>query len=361
MVIKCDVLVVGAGPAGVSAAYFIKHHDKSNSINVDLVERLDSEMYKQYHDMCGEAVSKYLFDELLPLKPRGIVEEIKLIREYWPGDIEIDTPVKGYILDRAQFLESIIDEFRKKDGYFENKPVKAVSQRDSKVNVKFGDESKDYDYVIAADGANSMIRKSLGISGRTRNFIQYIIDKEPEQGTLVFKYDEKYGGDYEWIFPHEGKTKIGYPLIRDKVFKPKGEILEKQSRAIGYGGINRYVHGRILLVGDAACQTNALTKGGIRAGMIAGKIVANAIINGNPKKYESEWLRTDFSSDVFNESFKQLKNMNNRDLQKHIEPFKDVNMDSFYQRSVLYIKTLLLYRKYIKLYKAYDLANEAGW
>ena len=361
MAIECDVLVVGAGPAGASAAYFLKHYDKDDSINVDLVERLDPKRYSEYHDMCGEAVTQYLFEELLPLKPAGIVEKIKLIKEYWPGDIEIDTPVEGYIIDRTKFLESITDEFRKKGGNFENKSVKAVSQRGDKVEVGIGNESKEYDYVIAADGANSMIRKSLGIHGRTRNFIQYIIDKEPEQGALIFYNDEKYEGDYLWEFPHEGKTKVGYPMLSSKLPKPDGKIIKKQSRAIGYGGVDKYVDGKILLVGDAACQDNAISKGGIRPGMVAGRMAAEAVVNENPKSYEQEWLKTDFAANIFLEAFEQLSRMNNGELERHIRPFKDANLQNILQSTVLYLKLLLFYRKYLKLYKAYDLANKFGW
>lgn len=355
-----DVLVVGAGPAGASAAYFLKHYDKDDLINVDLVDRLDSKRYSEYHDMCGEAVTQYLFEELLPLKPEGIVEKIKLIKEYWPGDIEIDTPVEGYIIDRTKFLESITDEFRKKGGNFENKSVKVVSQKGDVVGVGIGNESKEYDYVIAADGANSMIRKSLGIHGRTRNFIQYIIDKEPEQGALIFYNDEKYEGDYLWEFPHEGKTKVGYPLLPE-LSKPKGKIIKKQSRAIGYGGVDKYVDGKILLVGDAACQDNIITKGGIRPGMVAGRMAAEAVVKGNPENYQKEWLKTDFASTIFLEAFEKLSRMDNKELEYHIKPFKGVDFQNIFQSNILYFKLLLFYRKYLKLYKAYDLSEKVGW
>lgn len=357
----CNILVVGAGPAGVSAAYFIKQYDKNDSINVDLVERLNLDKYQQYHDMCGEAISKSLIEEIAPLKPKGIIAQINLIKEYWPGAIQIDTEMNGYLIDRGIFFKSIIDEFEKLGGHFDNKTVKTLKQKNDEVNVNFGDKSKNYDYVIASDGANSMIRKNLGIHGKTRTFIQYIIDEEPKQGVLEFFYDEQYKGDYKWIFPHEDKIKIGYPLLPTKKFKPEGKILKKQSRKIGYGGIDKYVAGRILLTGDAACQTNPITKGGIRAGMIAGKLAADAIVKEDPKKYEKEWLKTDFSNKIFLKSFEKLEKMNNEMLEEHIKPFKNVNIKNVYQRSFLYLKLLLFYRKHMDLYKAYNLSNKVGW
>jgi len=57
MVKNYKVLVVGAGPAGTSTAFFLKHFDKNNIFNVDLIERLPSDKFSRYHDMCGEAIS----------------------------------------------------------------------------------------------------------------------------------------------------------------------------------------------------------------------------------------------------------------------------------------------------------------
>ncbi len=358
---KCNVLVVGAGPAGTSAAYFIKHYDKENHINVDLVDRLDSEKYELYHDMCGEAISKFLIDEIAPLKPTGILEKIELIKEHWPGEIQINSEMEGFLIDRTKFLQSIIREFEKIGGQFELKTVRNINQINNKARVKFIDISKDYDYVIASDGANSLIRKSLGIPGRTRTFIQYIVDKTPNKGVLEFFYDQQYEGDYKWIFPHEDKIKIGYPLIHGKNFKPEGKIIKKQSRAIGYGGVEKYAIGRILLVGDAACQTNPITKGGIRAGIIAGKLAADAIISNNPTKYENAWLKTQFASKLFLKSFEKLNKMNDLMLENHIKPFKNVNMKNPYQRWKLYLKLFLFYREYLDLYRSYDLSNLVGW
>lgn len=355
MTIKCDVLVVGGGPAGCSAAYFIKYYDTDNLIKVDLVDRLSPDKYTKYHDMCGEGISKELLDELSPLKPDGIIEKINSVIEYWPGKISIETKMDGYIIDRAIFFNSIINKFQKMGGNFKEKTVKAISQHKNKVKVQFDKNIKEYDYVIAADGPNSLIRESLGLSGRKKPFVQYIVEKEPQHGILSFYYDKKYNGDYMWEFPHENKVKIGYPLIKGKIFKPNEKILVKQSRFIGYGGLDKYTVGRILLVGDAACQTNAITKGGIRSAMVAGKIAAKSIINRNPEQYEHEWLKKEFSSNLFLDAFEKLKDMDNPELQKHMEPFrKGITFSSN-------IKCILFYRKYLKLYKAYDLANKVGW
>jgi flavin-dependent dehydrogenase len=57
---------------------------------------------------------------------------------------------------------------------------------------------------------------------------------------------------------------------------------------VGFGGVRNNVHRNILLVGDAACYSNPLTKGGIRPGMISGKMAAEAVINDNPLEYSEK-------------------------------------------------------------------------
>jgi flavin-dependent dehydrogenase len=357
MVIECDVLVVGAGPAGCSTAFFSKYLDKDNKRETVLLERLDNKKYLHYHDMCGEGVSEDLFRDISPIKPSCIIEKIRKVREYWPGDIVIETPMNGYIIDRPLFLKGIIDQYVKLDGkYIQNSLIEfAEKEREIKVKMRNGEFIKTK-YLIAADGANSLIRKKLRIEGRVKALIQYVVDKEPEHDTLIFEYDEKWKGDYKWIFPHGETTKVGFPFLkhRDRE-KIEETILAKQTRIVSFGGIRNNVHGNILLVGDAACYSNPLTKGGIRPGMVSGKMAAEAVINDNPLEYSEKWNQSDFASPLFLQAFNRLEAMDNHELARHMKPFrKGFNVFST-------IKSLLFYRKYLEIYKAYDLSNKVGW
>ncbi|MBD3387468.1 MAG: hypothetical protein GF414_00845 [Candidatus Altiarchaeales archaeon] len=355
------VAVVGAGPAGVSAAYFLRHYDEDSSLSVDLFDRLEPRKYEEYHDMCGEAVSKKTFEDIKPIKKNSITGKIKQIREFYPGDIEIKTDMDGLLINRGEFFRSIIKAFSDNGGEFHIGEINDFSQDNEVVKLKIEDKTEKYDYVIAADGPNSMIRDRLGVKSRTKTLIQYIVDEEPEEETIQFYYDEKYEGDYLWKFPHEGKTKIGYPFIKGKDFTPKEKILKKQARTVAFGGVDQLIHNRILLMGDAACQTNPITKGGIRAAMVAGKLAAKAIANDNPYQYQKEWEKTGFTNPIFTKAFKQLKQMNNNELEKHIKIIEEINTNNYLLKYFIILRIIIFYREYLELLKSYELCDIMGW
>jgi digeranylgeranylglycerophospholipid reductase len=359
---KLNVLVVGAGPAGTSAAFFIKHYDTEDAITVTLTERLDDARYAVYHDMCGEAVSQFLIKDLEPLQPRGIIEKIHLIKEYFPGNIVLQSLSNGYIIDRMEYFQSIIREYEKIGGIYENAEVKDIYQTNEKVTVKFGCSTKKFDYVIAADGANSQIRKTLGIEGKRIKLIQFIVDKKPSRGILEFYHDEVYEGNYKWEFPHGNNVKIGFPVLVGKKFDPDEEIIQKQVRYVAYGGLKQYVVGRILFVGDAACQVNPLTKGGIRIGMIAGKMAAKAINCNKPEMYDDLWKKSMFSSDIFLKAFIRLQSMKNSELESHIRPFYEYNTSTSALKKVKLLMDLALHqRRNMGIYQAYKANTNYGW
>ena len=53
---EADVLIIGSGPAGVSAA----HHLRGYPGRVVVLERLSDAMFPRYHSVCGEGTgSRY--------------------------------------------------------------------------------------------------------------------------------------------------------------------------------------------------------------------------------------------------------------------------------------------------------------
>ena len=99
-----DVIIVGSGPAGMSAAFFLSFYQ---DIKVTVLERLGDEQYNRYHEICGGGISKRTFSELSPMKPAGILNEIEQTRIIWPDGTVVKMRTKGYILDRPAFLSEL--------------------------------------------------------------------------------------------------------------------------------------------------------------------------------------------------------------------------------------------------------------
>jgi len=198
----------------------------------------------------------------------------------------------------------------------------------------------------------------MGFDGiRTITGMQYIIDEECEHDVLDFFYDKKYTGGYKWIFPNGNTIKVGFSQIENKKIGIGGKILEKQARLIGFGGIKNRVKNNILLIGDAAGQTNAMSLGGIRPGMYAGRLAAEAIVKyNNPQKYDNEWKKSKFNSGIINDAYDELNKMSNKEIIGHMNALKGNIVSSFFK--IMFLKK---YRKYWNIYKAYNLEKKVGW
>ena len=111
---RYDVIVVGGGPGGTSAANHLIQ--RSPGSRVALVERLEAERFSHYHHMCGEGISKNGLKEI-GHDPQGVIEQgIDTVVEHWPGGRDIEIRVKGAIIDRALLLDSLRATYEREGG-----------------------------------------------------------------------------------------------------------------------------------------------------------------------------------------------------------------------------------------------------
>ncbi len=109
---KVDVLVIGTGPAGAAASFFIPYLSEGK-LSVLSLEKLGRN-FDRYHHMCGEALSKKAFEDLAPLGPHAVQFQIRRAVEHWPGDVTIETEADGCIIDRPEFLRHLLGKARRK-------------------------------------------------------------------------------------------------------------------------------------------------------------------------------------------------------------------------------------------------------
>lgn len=169
----------------------------------------------------------------------------------------------------------------------------------------------DADYVVAADGMWSPVRKSLGLStpgylGEWHAFRQYVGTVTGTAAhTLHVWFEEDLLPGYAWSFPLPGnRANVGFGILRssdrsvqfmndawrDLLTRP--HIVE----ALGSGCVPEGRHtawpiparidsavrssGRVLFIGDAVCATDTLTGEGIGQALETGIAAAHAINSG---------------------------------------------------------------------------------
>lgn len=173
-----------------------------------------------------------------------------------------------------------------------NAKVTKIQKNHVIVNNK---EKIHFDYLVGADGSNSIVRKSLGL--KTENILsafQYITPKKFKNLELIFDFD-RFGSAYLWIFPYKDSTSIGtgadlspkskksvreVKLELDKFCKPLFDIKKTrfESALINYD-YRGYKFGNRFLIGDAGGFASGLTGEGMIFAMLSGIDVAKLIMN----------------------------------------------------------------------------------
>lgn len=168
-------------------------------------------------------------------------------------------------------------------------------------SIIVNNEEISFDYLVGADGSNSIVRRYLGLATeKVIMAMQYIINQSFKD--MEWFLDNKYFGcGYGWIFPHGKYASIGCGCdMKSLTTKQLRENFEKwlkelnielnsskfEAHIINYD-YRGYEFGNKFLIGDAGGFTSGLTGEGIYSGMVSGQEIAKSIIDEN---YNSKQL-----------------------------------------------------------------------
>ncbi|MBN1234935.1 MAG: NAD(P)/FAD-dependent oxidoreductase [Methanotrichaceae archaeon] len=325
---KCDVVVIGAGPGGSMAA------KKAAEEGLDVV-LLEKRQEIGEPVRCAEGISiKSELKELIKPEPNWISTEIKGARLCSPNGDNVFMAGNdrgdegGYILERKNFDRGLALQAARAGAkvLVKTRATGLIRKDGMPCTVSAICQGKtlriDAPLVIGADGVESKTARWAGIDTRLNLkdimvCAQFLVfDSTIDQECCEFFFGNKMApGGYIWIFPKANslanvgigiqgsQSSSGEPIkLLEKFMKgkmPKAKILQMVAGGIPTSGpIKTTTSDGIMLVGDAAHQSDPLTGGGIinamKAGVMAGKVAGKSVSSGDVsaaalKEYEEIW------------------------------------------------------------------------
>ena len=355
-----DVIIVGAGPAGVSCALMLGN----SGLNVALFEKSTFPRDK----ICGDALSLDIVGQLPRLSPeifkkfetlanKTSTYGVKIIS---PKGYEIDLPFRkngqkknAYICERFVFDNFLYEQLA-------DHPSIKVFQQTSVTNLVFSPTEVQVEtdkgvfsaqLIVGADGAHSIVNKKTKTisvekehySAGLRQYFKNVSGFHKDNYIELHFFPELLPG-YLWIFPlPDGKANVGLGVLSSSVSNKKMNLTEIFNNLIHHhpslkhrfenaealtpikgfglplGSKKRKLSGeRFLLAGDAASLIDPFTGEGIGNAIRSGRVAAEIITKSfSQQDFSAEFLRKydkELYSRIWNELrvSKQLQNLSKR-------------------------------------------------
>jgi digeranylgeranylglycerophospholipid reductase len=351
--IDCDVLVIGAGPAGAIAAKYAAEQG-ANVLIVDKKSEIGLPV------RCGEGLPMHVLEDY-GFKGKGawVANVAKFMKLVSPKgkEVVVEPHIPPAILNRDVFEKELVRRAEKKGAklMLRTMALEATTGkgRIKSVTLKPDDGGKDGlqsvrpKVVIAADGVESRVGRWIGIRTRsalkdTATCAQYVVEHESiDKDTLEFWLGGDYARiGYAWVFP-KGKwtanvgigmlpeKDLGPVEVTDNFIKLRADGAKKSNFTVGCIPlglpVEESVKGNVMLAGDAARMVNGLTGAGVANALISGQIagkVAGKVATGKKelehlKEYDPKWRK--IIERKLKKSFKYRKKIERGD--KYIERF----------------------------------------
>ena len=301
--IECDILVVGAGPAGSSAAWASAKED----LDVVIIEK--KEMPTK--DACAETLSK-AFLEYLPFKipDRFLKWELNGLKFYYNDFIitrDEDIWWKSHPLNRSEFDPFVLDlainegatfspltefiDLRCDNNFMVDKIIAQNTENNESIIIK-------PKILIAADGVESNVLKSIGKLKKQQTSVGHIKSYEFHDLSLDdFQYGHIFFGEfadgaYGYILPKsETSANIGIATLSNKNIDAKFDdflkiiknqihgskmVVDRSGEAPVKNPSEKISYGNIMFVGDAANQNLKPFVEGVIPGIICGSLAGKS-------------------------------------------------------------------------------------
>lgn len=318
-----DVVVVGAGPAGSSAAFSAA----KSGMRVALVEK--EEVVAQTVRTSGVTWMDSVEEFGIPKHCYNPIKNYVFCSPNNEATIRSSVP-KAAVLDVRKTYRWLAEKAQRQEvELFLNTAVVGATRKSSGILLSTSNEDIEFSskIVIDASGFQTVVAKSLGLVSQWRRFgagAEYEVEAETvDPDTWYLMVGQQYSpAGYAWIFPlGKNIVRIGVGVgkpestadpteilkeIIDKKLGPIAKIGKITPIEFHYGlipndGLSRKTaYDNLILVGDSAGQANPLVLEGIRYairfGKKAGEVAASAISSGDVSEkalmpYEESWKK----------------------------------------------------------------------
>ena len=279
---KFEVVIIGAGPAGLSAAKILGESGKE----VVVLEKKE----KIGPKICAGGLTYKDFEIGIPTSlAERIFQSIKVHSFGKTIEVKREKPFVATI-SREMLGQWQARQIKKNVEIRLNSEVAKINK--SSVFLKSNQEI-GFTYLIGADGSLSLARKHLNLpSKRIWLGMQYTVPEE-FSNLEVFFDKNLFGLGYAWIFPHKNHTAIGcgsemefknaaelsrnfHQWLKDKKIDYNKSQFQSSPINFDYQGFN---FGNKFLIGDAAGLASGLTGEGIYFAIVSGQEIAKKILD----------------------------------------------------------------------------------
>lgn len=288
------IKIVGAGPGGLAAARELR---EISDCDVTILEKNPAISYKVCAGGIDPDISRFGISKDIIEKKFTKVKISTPWQSVWlSSSSEAEKPIVA-TLNRKTLHEHMAEKARELGvKILFKKRVAGIDRKNNAVITSEG-EVFYFDYLVGADGSNSVVRKSLGLEKKRYILaIQYMMPGYYPDMEFYLNID-KFDMSYAWIFPREGRISVGagyYPDVAKISMKHLRENLDKWIRTkFGPEALKKarfeafpilfdyrgFEFGNIFLIGDAAGLAHDLTGGGIASAIFSGKDIAKKIVD----------------------------------------------------------------------------------
>jgi geranylgeranyl reductase family protein len=335
-----DLIVVGAGPAGSSAA----RAAAMAGLDVLILEKEHFPRYKP----CGGALSDRAISCLdFPL-PDDICERTVTSARVHFRDKIIESH-KGYrlstLVTRSRFDQFLLHKALEAGTNLVTHRVQEYKEKEDHVKVLTKTDEYRTRFLVISSGCQSCLKNSIQERAtKDQYYVSVVTEIEEDEekieerlhGSLDFYFDAVETG-YGWIFPHKGYYSVGIGGEASRIENLKGTMLNFLRRTgfhgehrlhghkVPMGGINwRIASTRVLLAGDSAGFVDPLTGEGMHYALRSGQIAAKAILDqdtANISKTYEDMCKKEFEDELSHALW----------IVRSLNPHRELFFDAFFQ------------------------------